>query len=83
MISCHNRLRDVFLESCRPACIGAHVEAGSGLGHDQWCTRPADVLVPDWVLGKPAAFDITVTSLLNPSTFTESECDSRVSSLGS
>eukprot|EP00731_Ephydatia_muelleri_P036192 Em0213g5a len=41
------------------------------LGHDQPRTRPADVLVPDWVLGKPAAFDITVTSLLNPSTFTE------------
>ena len=40
-------------------------------GHDQYRTRPADVLVPDWVLGKPAAFDITVTSPLNPSTFTE------------
>ncbi|KAL5518228.1 hypothetical protein EMCRGX_G003922 [Ephydatia muelleri] len=61
----HNRLRDVILESCRRACIGA------GLGHDQHCTRPADVLVPDWVLGKPAAFDITVTSSLNPSIFTE------------
>ena len=29
------------------------------------------MLVPDWVLGKPAAFDITVTSPLSPSTFTE------------
>ena len=29
------------------------------------------MLVPDWVLGKPAAFDITVTPPLNPSTFTE------------
>ena len=53
------------------ACIGASVEAGSGLGHDQCRTRPADVLVPDWMLGKPAAFDITITSPLNPSTFTE------------
>ena len=51
----------------------SQVEAGSGLGHDQRHTRPADVLVPDcmWALGKPAAFDITVTSPLNPSTFTE------------
>ena len=65
MVSGHNRLRDVILESCRRACIGA------GLGHDQHRTRPADMLVPDWVLGKPAAFDITVTSSLNPSTFTE------------
>ena len=40
----------------------------------------ADMLVPDWVLGKPAAFDITVTSPLNPSTFT---AEARVSSLGS
>ena len=28
-------------------------------------TRPADVLVPNWVLGKPAAFDLSVTSTLN------------------
>ena len=61
----------MFLESYRRACIGARVEAGSGLGHDQRLTRPADVLVPDWMIGKPAAFDITVTSPLNPSTFTE------------
>ena len=71
IVSCHNRLRDVFLESCRQACIGARVEVGSGLGLDQGHTRHADVLVPDWMLGKPAAFDITVTSPLIPSTFTE------------
>ena len=71
VVSRHNKLRDVFLESCRRACIGARVEAGSGLGLDQHRTRPVDVLVPDWMLGKPAAFDITVTSPLNPSIFTE------------
>ena len=71
VVSRHNRLRYVFLETCRRACIGAHIEAGSGLGHNQCRTRPADVLVPDWMLGKPAAFDITITSPLNPSTFTE------------
>ena len=61
----------MFLETCRRACVGANVEAGSGLGHDQRRTRPADVLVPDWMLGKPAAFDIIVTLPLNPSTFSE------------
>ena len=61
----------MFLETCRRSCIGARVEAGSGLGHDKRRTRPADVLVLDWMLGKPAAFDITVTLPLNPSTFTE------------
>ena len=35
VVSRHSRLRDVFLESCRRACIGAHVEAGSCLGLDQ------------------------------------------------
>ena len=34
-------------------------------------TRPADVLVPNWVLGKPAAFDLSVTSTLNTQVFQE------------
>ena len=34
-------------------------------------TRPVDLLVPNWVLGKPAAFDLSVTSLLNPTTILE------------
>ena len=34
-------------------------------------TRPADVLVPNWVLGKPAAFDLSVTSMLNAKVFQE------------
>ena len=28
-------------------------------------THPADALVPNWVLGKPAVFDLSVTSTLN------------------
>ena len=32
------------------------MEVGSGLGHDEQLTWPADVLVPNWDLGKPAAF---------------------------
>ena len=31
-------------------------------------THPADLFVPNWVLGKPAAFDLSVTSPLNPTT---------------
>eukprot|EP00731_Ephydatia_muelleri_P005639 Em0002g1815a len=42
------------------------------LWHDKRNTRPADVLVPpNWSLGKPAAFDLTVTSPLNPSILSE------------
>ena len=37
-----------------------------GLSRVQRNTRPADVLVQDWVRGSPAAIDITVTSPLTP-----------------
>ena len=47
------------------------MEVGSGLGHDERRTRPADVLVPNWDLGKPAAFDLTVASPLNQSILNE------------
>ncbi|KAL5516253.1 hypothetical protein EMCRGX_G001539 [Ephydatia muelleri] len=53
------------------ACLGGQVEVGSGQGHDRLNSRPADVLVKNWHLGKPAAFDLTITSPLNPTTLTE------------
>ena len=34
-------------------------------------TRPADILLPNWEFGKPAALDFTITSALNPSTLNE------------
>ncbi|KAL5508829.1 hypothetical protein EMCRGX_G004082 [Ephydatia muelleri] len=55
----------------RQAGVGGQTEAGSGLGHDERRTRPADVLVPNWDLGKPAAFDLTVASPLNQSILNE------------
>ena len=62
VVSRHNQLRNTFFESCRQAGVGGQMEVGSGLGHDERSTRPADVLVPSWDLGKPAAFNLTVTS---------------------
>ena len=47
------------------------MEVGSGLEQDERRTRPADVLVPNWDLEKPAAFDLTVASPLNQSILTE------------
>ena len=47
------------------------MEVGSGLGHDKWHTQPANVLVPNWDLGKPAAFDLTDASPLNQSILNE------------
>ena len=59
------------MEFCHRACLGGQVKVGSGLGFDRLHSRPADVLVNNWHLGKPAAFDLTITSPLNPTTLTE------------
>ena len=68
VISPHNRLRDIFNEFCHSACLAPQLEVG---GWSREHTRPADVLVPNWVLGKPAAFDLSVTSTLNAQIFQE------------
>ena len=53
-------------------CVGGDlhlsviVEMGSNLTSNHDHSRPADILLPNWALGKPAAFDISVTSPLNP-----------------
>ena len=60
------RLRDIFNDFCHSACLAPQLEMG-GWSRDR--TRPADVLVPNWVLGKPAAFDLSVTSTLNAQIF--------------
>ena len=44
---------------------------GCGLGVDKRHSRPADIRVQNWIIGKPAAFDFTVTSPLNLTTLTE------------
>ena len=64
VVTRHNRRRDVFVESCWRACVGVQVEVGSGYGLHEHNKQPADVLAANWMLGKPAAFDSTVTSPL-------------------
>ena len=71
MVLHHNSLRGVFVESCHRACLGGQVEVVSGLGLDRQHSRPADILVNNWHLGRPAAFDLTITSPLNPNTLKE------------
>ena len=50
VVTHHNRLRDVFVESCRQASIGVQVEVGNGYRLDECHTRPADVLAANWML---------------------------------
>ena len=65
-MTCHNQLRDEFAEACRRAHLPVRIEMGSGLTPDHSHSHPADVLVAGWERGKPAAFDINVTTPLCP-----------------
>ena len=58
--------RDIFANFCRRAHLSVQVEVGYGLARDHINSRPADILVQGWDRGKPAAFDVTVTSPLTP-----------------
>ena len=55
----------------RRAHLSVHLEVGHNLTPDHSNTRPADILVPHWCMGKPAALDLSVTSPLNPHTLLE------------
>ena len=54
-------------------CLGGQLEVGCGLGADKRHSRPADTELDNrhWIIGKPAAFDLTVTSPLKLTTLTE------------
>ena len=60
-ITRHNKLRDCFANLCSKACLSPQLEKGPGIDF----SRPADVLVPNWSLSRPAAFDLKVIHPLN------------------
>ncbi|KAL5503173.1 hypothetical protein EMCRGX_G010081 [Ephydatia muelleri] len=47
---------------------------GSGWGSEKCRLRPADVLIPNWSLGKPVAPDLSVASPLNVEILSEARC---------
>ena len=67
----HNKLRDILAETCRRAHFSVQVEAGCNFTSDHSHSRPADVLISNWVLGKTAACDLSVTSPLNSKILSE------------
>ena len=67
----HNLLRNAVYEACHQASLSVRLEAGGGLGKVKALTRPADVLVSSPSGSASAAYDITVTSPLNPSIIME------------
>ncbi|KAL5460331.1 hypothetical protein EMCRGX_G033776 [Ephydatia muelleri] len=50
---------------------GGQLEVDCGLGADKIHSRPADTLVQNWIIGKPAAADLMVTSPLNSTNLIE------------
>ena len=60
----------MFYDFCQRTCLGSRLEMGCGAGSDSQ-SRTAYVLVPNWDLGKPAAFDLSVTSTLQSSILLE------------
>ena len=66
MTNRHNLLRNAIYEACRQASLSVRLEVGGGLGRDKALTRPADILVSNPSGSASAAYDITVTSPLNP-----------------
>ena len=53
------------METCCRAHIGVKVEVGNNLSRDHCKTHPADILLPNLILGRTAALDVSITSLLN------------------
>ena len=47
------------------------MEVGNNLSRDHSKTCPADIVLPNGVLGRTAALDVSITSLLNPITLLE------------
>ena len=66
-----NALRDTLMHFLHHAHASVQVEAGAGLFPDHSQSRPADILVQNWNLGRLVALDISVVSPLNPSTLAE------------
>ena len=53
VVSRHNKLRDTLAEAFRRAHLSVKVEAGCNLTLDLSHSHPADILVPNWSVGKP------------------------------
>ena len=64
----HGRIRDKIVSACSSASLSPVVEKENLIPENQ--TRSGDIFVPTWKAGKPAAFDVTVTSSLQSNSLT-------------
>ena len=68
-ISCHNAIRDVIFSAAQSAALAPSKESLSIVPSS--LSRPADVLLPNWSSGCPAALDVHVISPLQQQTIVE------------
>ena len=61
----HNHLRNAVHSFCRQGQLRPLLEQGANRDAAGTMTRPADVLIPTWSLGKAGAIDVTVVNPLN------------------
>ena len=70
-IARHDRIRDNLVSACSSANLSPVVEKKNLIPESQ--SRPGDIFVPTWKAGKPAAFDVTVTSSLQSNSLTNAD----------
>ena len=62
----HNALRDALFAASQSAALAPRKEVPSLIPGSQ--SRPADIFLPNWCRGQPAALDVTVISTMQPLT---------------
>lgn len=62
----HNSLRDAIFTAAQSAALAPRREVPSLIPGSM--SRPADVYLPSWKRGRPAAMDVTVISTMQPAT---------------
>ena len=67
-IASHDRIRDKIVSACLFANLSPEVEKKNLIPGSQ--SRPGDIFVPTRKAGKPAGFDVTVTSSLQSNSLT-------------
>ena len=67
-IARHDRNRDKIVSACSSANLSLVVEERNLIPESQ--SRPGDIFIPTWKAGKPAAFDVTVSSSLQSNSLT-------------
>ena len=68
----------MLLTTFHCAGLSAHLEQGSSWSDDRSRSRPDDILVANWDRNLSVAFDVSVTSPLNPSLIVEAGTSSGV-----